>query len=315
MVFVDTTNEASQLRNEKLTKMIAEAVRQEKWEQAQASKEAYRQNFKNFVNFNNSGTLETIEEDITEIYQKLNSFIDNKTYFEEAYRWLESHGKLNTNDHITVLVKENNDVKENSKFIQRLKESRRKPSTGLYGKNSGEPTLTKTGSPAPGLDSISPDNRADEPKSDDIRWDGRKQRGSFSRGYIATEETQKLQNFPEPKESNFNKDKESKKRRGLKDAPTVNQRIRNQAGIGPEFDTRQQGTVYPMSGLGDVTYRESFKSFGNLIKEFNGFQNDVESGVGGTLSGSDNKEPMESPNKKMGYTYDTIRKRKNGAKK
>jgi hypothetical protein len=70
-----------------------------------------------------------------------------------------------------------------------------------------------------------------------------------------------------------------------------------------------------MSGLGDVTYRESVKSFGKLIKEFNGFQNDVESGVSGTLSGADNKEPMENPKSKMGYTYDTIKKRKNGAKK
>ena len=101
----------------------------------------------------------------------------------------------------------------------------------------------------------------------------------------------------------------------MKDAPTVNQRVRNQSGVGPEFDTRQQGTVYPMSGLGDVTYRESFKSFGKLIKEFNGFQNDVESGVGGTLGGSDNKEPMENPKNRVGYTYDSIRKRKNGAKK
>ena len=302
MVFVDTTNEASQARNEKLTKMIAESVRQEKWQQAQASKESYHQSFNNFINFNNSGSLETIEEDITDIYQKLNRFIDNKTYMEEAYRWLESHGKLNTNDSITVLVKENNDVKENSRFIQRLKESR-------------GAKLRKTGEPAPDLGSISPDNRGSEAKSDDIRWDGRKQRGSFSRGYTATEETQNLQKFPEPKENNFNKDKESVKKKRFKDSPTVNQRVRNQGGVGPEFDTRQQGTVYPMSGLGDVTYRESKKSFGNLIKEFNGFQNDVESGVGGTLGGSSNKEPMENTKDKVGYTYDTIRKRKNGAKK
>lgn len=303
IVFVDTTNEASQHRNEKLTKMIAESIRQEKWEQAQASKESYRQNFKNFINLNNSGSIEEIAEDISDIYLKLNNFIDTKTYVEEAYRWLESHGKLNTNDSITVLVKENNYVGKNSSFVQRLKESR------------GAKLRKGTGGNAETPDSISPDNRASEPKSDDIKWDGRKQRGSFSRGYTATEETQHLQKFSEPKESNFSKDKESKKRKGLKDSPTVNQRIRNQGGVGPEFDTRQQGTVYPMSGLGDVTYRESFKSFGSLIKEFNGFQNDVESGVGGTLGGSNNKETMENPKNKVGYTYDTIRKRKNGVKK
>lgn len=305
MVFVETTNEASQSRNEKLTKMIAESVRKEKWEQAQACKESYRQNFKNFISLNNSGLLEEIEGDITDIYQKLNTFIDNKTYVEEAYRWLETHGKLNTNDSITVLVKENNDVKKDSKFIQRLKESRRKSSTGFHRKDGGGPT-------ADGPSDTTPDNRANDPAGDDIKWNAGKRRGSY---IFRTYSEETLQKFSEPKENNFNKDKESKKRKGLKDSPTVNQRMRNQSGIGPEFDTRQQGTVYPMSGLGDVTYRESFKSFGSLIKEFNGFQNDVDSGVGGTLGGSSNKEPMEDPKSKVGYTYDTIRKRKNGAKK
>jgi hypothetical protein len=69
--------------------------------------------------------------------------------------------------------------------------------------------------------------------------------------------------------------------------------------VGPEFDTRQQGTVYPMSGLGDVTYREQkeFSSFIKTIKEYNGFQNDIsipDMGVGGTLNGATNFEPMQS---------------------
>ena len=100
------------------------------------------------------------------------------------------------------------------------------------------------------------------------------------------------------------------------DSPTVNQRLRNQPGVGPEFDTRQQGTVYPTSGLGDVTYREDVsRRFKNIINEFKGFQNDQESGVGGTLGGSSNIEPMENPKNRVGYTYDTIKKKKNGAKK
>jgi hypothetical protein len=302
MVFVNTTNEVSQSRNEKLTKMVAESVRQEKWEQAQASKESYYQSFENFISFNNSNSLETIEEDITDIYENLNSFIDNLIFEKEAYRWLETHGKLNTNNSI-VLVKENDNVKKNSRFIQRLKESR-------------NPKLTKgTSGRAERPTDISPDNRASDPNTDDIRWNAGKRRGSYTFRTYSEEDQSHIQKFPEPKENNFNKDKETVKKKGLKDAPTVNQRIRNQAGIGPEFDTRQQGTVYPMSGLGDVTYRESRKTFGSLIKEFNGFQNDAESGVAGVLGGSSNKEPMENPKNKMGYTYDTIRKRKNGVKK
>jgi hypothetical protein len=51
-----------------------------------------------------------------------------------------------------------------------------------------------------------------------------------------------------------------------------------------------------MSGLGDVTYREQkdFNNFRKVIKEYKGFQNDVESGVGGVLGGADNKEPMDT---------------------
>jgi hypothetical protein len=69
--------------------------------------------------------------------------------------------------------------------------------------------------------------------------------------------------------------------------------------VGPEFDTRQQGTVYPMSGLGDVTYREQkeFNSFRKTIKEYKGFQNDIsisDMGVGGVLNGATNFEPMQS---------------------
>ena len=36
------------------------------------------------------------------------------------------------------------------------------------------------------------------------------------------------------------------------------------------------------------------KKYKKKLKEFNGLQNDVESGVGGTLGGSSNKEPMQS---------------------
>ena len=62
MVFVDTTNEASKERNERLTKTLAESIRYDKWKLAQTSKQAYIQNFQNFMEFNNSTTLDEIEE-------------------------------------------------------------------------------------------------------------------------------------------------------------------------------------------------------------------------------------------------------------
>ena len=103
----------------------------------------------------------------------------------------------------------------------------------------------------------------------------------------------------EPKEKNFSKDKEVIKKKRIVDSPTVNQRLRNVTGVGPEYDTRQQGTVYPMSGLGDVTYREQkeFSSFRKQINEYNGYINQPagdDMGVGGVLGGSGNKEPMQT---------------------
>jgi dephospho-CoA kinase len=318
MVFVEASNEASKSRNEKLTKMIAESIRQNKWKQAQESKESYQKLFKEFISLNNSGSLEEIEEDITDIYQKINDFIDVKILNEEAYMWLESHGKLN-NIINQSFVEEQNYAKKDSRFIQRLKESRGKTSSGVYGKNSGGPKLTTTGGPrADGPGDIPADNRAGDPNGDNIRWNANKRRGSFIfRTYTEAKEGA-LKVYPEPKESNFKQDKEkikSKKNR-LVDSPTVNQRLRNQSGIGPEFDTRQQGTVYPMSGLGDVTYREekNFGKFRKTINEYNGFQNDQESGFGGTLGGADNKEPIENPKDKVGYTYDILKRKKAGKK-
>jgi len=290
MVFVDTTNEASQSRNEKLTKMIAETVRQEKWELAQTCKEAYRQNFNKFITFNNSSSYDAIEEDITETYQKLSWFMDEKVYDETAYIWLESHGKLNTNDSITVLYEEDKHVKKDSRFIQKLREAK---STSR---------LSKTGARAEAPSDIPADNRAGDSNADSIKWDGNKKRGSYI-----------FRTYTEEKEKNFNKDKESVKKKRFTDAPTVNQRLRNVSGIGQEFDTRQQGTVYPMSGLGDVTYREEFRfsSFRNKLKESHNDPSDSEMGVGGVLNGATNKEPMENPKDKIGYT-NIKNKKKNG---
>jgi nicotinamide mononucleotide adenylyltransferase len=305
MVFVDTTNEASQARNEKLTKMIAESVRRDKWESAQASKNSYSQSFTNFTTLNNNESLETLEEEITDIYQKLNRFIDTKISNEQAYSWLESHNKLNTNIINQSFVEEQNYDKMDFRFIQKLKESR-------------NPKLTRgTGGRAATPSDIPADNRANDPAGDNIKWDGtKKSRGSFVfRTYTENKEAS-LQIFPEPKENNFNKDKEKNKLKNrFVNSPTVSQRERNVATVGPEYDTRQQGTVYPMSGLGDVTYREETNNtYKNVIKEFKGFQNDMESGLAGALGGADNKEPIENPKDKLGYTFSELKRKKAGKK-
>lgn len=300
MIFVDTTNEASKQRNERLTKMISESVRNDKWKLAQASKEPYRQNFENFINFDNSTSFEEIEEDITETYKEINTFIESRNYNEIAFSWLESRGKIAIGDSVKSLFKEDENVKKNSRFFENYK-AKRTSST-----SSGGPKLSAAGGPkADGTGDITPDNRAGDSNADNIKWDAPKQRGSYIFRTYSEEKTggPHIQVFPQPKENNFSQDKEkikSKKNR-FTDLQTVSQRMRNVSGVGPEFDTRQQGTVYPMSGLGDVTYRESYND-----------PSDSEMGVSGTLGGATNKEPMENPKDKMGFVYKKI---KNGVKK
>jgi cytidyltransferase-like protein len=147
-------------------------------------------------------------------------------------------------------------------------------------------------------------------KIDDVRDGDVKSNSSYTfRAY--NESKPKLKVNPAPKEPNFNMDKDKiakLKAKGFKDSPTQNARLRNIATIGQEYDTRQQGTVYPMSGLGDVTYREQ-KQFKKFRKEaIDSPSSDM--GVGGTLGGSTNTEPLVTPLDKYGMAGITIKKRK-----
>jgi predicted kinase len=293
MVFVDTTNEASKNRNEKLTKMVAESTRQYKWYSAQKNKESYSNSFENFIHFDNSAPLEDIEESITDTYQTINTFIESKKFNEISYTWLENHNMLNR---MSNFIQEDENVKPTAKFIQRLNENR-KSSAGVYRKNS---SVERAESPA----DIKPDNRAGDPNADDIKWDGNKKRGGYAFRTYTEGQEQKV--------SNFQKDKETVKKKRYSDSPTPNARLRNVTTIGQEFDTRQQGTVYPMSGLGDVTYREQkeFKSF-RKVKEAIDDPGANDMGVGGVLGGSMNKEPMQTySNQDKNVEIETTKKKK-----
>jgi predicted kinase len=293
MVFVDTTNEASKERNERLTKTLAESIRYDKWKLAQTSKQAYIQNFQNFMEFNNSTTLDEIEEDISDTYEKINTFIENRKFNEIAFSWLENHGKYNITDSV---FKEDENVKKNFRFVENYKTKR----TGTGQASTGHPKVSAgTGPSADGPSDITPDNRAGDSNADNIKWDRNAKRGGYTFRTYTEDSGPTVKVYPAPKESNFSKDKEKIKKKGLVDSPTVSQRMRNVSGISQEFDTRQQGTVYPMSGLGDVTYREQV-DFKRFRESFND-PSDSEMGVAGVLGGSTNKEPMENPNDKMGY--------------
>ena len=309
MVFVNTTNEISKDRNEKLTKTILESVRHDKWQQSQKNKEVYSEKFNNFICFDNNDSLVEIEEEITDVYQKLNMFIEKRIFNDVAISWLENHGKLSINESLNYFLKENQNVQKTSKFIQAI---RQKASRS----ESGGPSLrTGTGSPAAGPGDITPDNRAGDPNDGDIKWNAPRKRGSYIfRTYSESNGSPTLQTKAQAPEPNFNQDKEKVKvkKKRFSDAPTVNQRMRNTDGVGQEFDTRQQGTVYPMSGLGDVTYREekNFKSFRSTLREAIDDPGANDMGVGGVLGGGSNKEPLVTPMDKFGQSGITVKKKK-----
>ena len=271
MVFVNTTNEVSQERNTKLSRMMMESIRYDKWMQAQKNKELFSEKFDDFIYFDNTGTLESIEEDITNTYLNISKFLEGRILGDISLSWLENHGKLNIGDN---LIKEEKNVQSTNKFTK---------------------IKTNPEFKAPGLDSIPADNRAGDANADDIKWNAPSRRKTFIFRTYSEESKPTLKVRPVPQETNFSKDKEKIKKKGLVDAPTVNQRLRNTTGVGPEFDTRQQGTVYPMSGLGDVTYREQ-KEFSKFRKVLEAIDdpgaNDM--GVGGTLCGATNKEPLQT---------------------
>jgi predicted kinase len=298
MVFVDTTDQASKERNEKLTKMVSESVRHDKWKQSQKNKKTFSEKFEEFVYFDNSSPY-IDDEIVTETYEKINSFIDGKSYNDVAFSWMESQGKLNINGSLKSLYKEQSNVKENSKL------------SNSKTKNSGITISRGTGTSADRPGDITPDNRASDPSADDIKWDGNKKRGGYTFRTYTEEKGPSVKIYPSPKESNFSKDKEKIKKSKWLNIPSGAIKT---PGVGPEYDTRTQGTVYPMSGMGDVTYREetNFKSFRNRIKESYNDPGDTEMGVGGVLNGATNKEPMQSYKDQDKFLNVKKQKKKNG---
>lgn len=107
---------------------------------------------------------------------------------------------------------------------------------------------------------------------------------------------------PEPKETNFSQDKDKKrlKKVGYKsNTPDPYGNIKG-TGIGPEYDTRGQGTVYPMSGIGQsISSGYVPKNFGQIIREVRAVKEAMDSpstemGVTGGEFGASNKDELQT---------------------
>jgi hypothetical protein len=324
MVFVDTTNQVSQERNTRLSRMMVESVRYEKWQNAQVNKQIFSESFDNFIHIDNTGSLECIEEDITNTYLNINEFVESRSYSDVALTWLQNHGKLNIGYRIDNLFKEDKNVKGYSKFSK----------------------VQTTGVRAAGPGDTVPDNRAGDSNADNIKWDANKRRGGYTFKTYTEESKPTLKAASNPKESNFSKDKESGKVKRFLSAS----RIGNPPGTGPEFDTRTSGQgLTGGAGLGDQTYSEcsgtdysnaspasnAMPSGGSVnplssdytakpkVKDFSKFRKQVKEaiddpgasdmGVGGVLGGSTNKEGMDTYKDDNRNMTTIIKKKKKGA--
>ena len=232
MVFVETSNEASQERNTKLSRMMMESIRHDKWVKSQENLKEYTEKFNNFISFDNNKSIEYIEEDITETYHKINQFIDSKLVTMVSRDWLENRNRLNNG----YIFKEEKNVQKTNRFIQR--------------KTGGE----RADSPA----DSTPDNRANDPNSGDIRYDGPKKRGTYTFRTYSEAKAPTLTKRPEPKESNFSQDKDKIRMKKRGDTSQRAGRVGRPDGVGQEYDTRAGGQgAAAGAGLGNQTYSET----------------------------------------------------------
>jgi cytidyltransferase-like protein len=319
MIFVTTTNEASKERNSNLSRMMLESVRKDKWLKSQQNTQYFTQMFENFIVFDNTGNLDTKEEDINNIYQSTKLFLDAKVINETVEDWLNRNSRYNINREISSLFKEEN-VKTNSKSIQLKTVGKYNPS--FRAKGPADQTPDNAGSLVSGRDQIKGNTGPRKNTGTGNSVTG----GAWHSAYEESNPTLKIN--PPAKEPNFQKDNDKEKRIKRGNKSLSQSRIGKPDGIGQEYDTRAGGQgAAAGAGLGQNLYGETqdfnnddvinfagqsgsvqpnplssayepkkkeFKKFRKTIKEFNGFQNDVESGVGGTLGGAGNKEGMDT---------------------
>ena len=285
MIFVETTNEISKERNSLLSRMMMESVRQDKWLKSQQNTKYFQESFADCITFDNTGNLDTKEEDIHFVYEKTTEFLDSGILGETAEDWLNRRSKLNINS----LFKENKNVKSTNRLVE---------------------TETQIRENAPGQQLQRKLGKVDSVTDGDIKYNS----GYDPRGYTeGTGESSgqkggpKIQVLPQAKEPNFQKDKEKVKSQKNNTFNRMSGSSNQGNGVGPTFSSR---SGLP-AGLGDQSYREQkeFRSFRKVIEAIDD-PGAVDMGVGGTLMGGSNKEPLVTPNDNKLKVSDITKKKK-----
>jgi len=316
MIFVSTTDQASKERNSLLSRMMVESVRQDKWIKSQRNTKYFTEAFKKFIRFDNTGSLSNKEQDIHEIYEFTTNFLNSSIIGETAEDWLEQRKHINES-----LFKENKNVQK----IDRLAKI----------KTSGNKKFLN--------DNNSPFMQLQRKlgKIDDVRDGDVASNSGYTFKTYHEEGQPKIKFYPAPKEPNFQKDKEKVKTLKYGDKTLGSPRAGSPTGIGAEWNTRTNGSgLTGGAGLGNQTYSESqdysnanpastampsggspnplsssynvkdFKKFRKITKEAIDDPGANDMGVGGTLNGATNKEPIEMPADNKIRATDVLKKKK-----
>ena len=310
MVFVNTSNESSRKRNEGHERMMAESVRQERWEVTQLVAEKYNQEFRKYLEFDNSVDLnestefETSEkeEDISIIYEMSNWFFDTPVENEIAESWMTRHKKHNINKMFENFITKPTLEKGYKKYVSETKTN---------SKTSNAKTGTCSCGSTKGLftDNICPSCELvrRQGKPDDIKDGGITSNSGYTfRTYESSSPTVTIKGSE--KEPRFQQDNDKQKSKRQKTSNAESGKVIKTSGVSPEYDTRGQGTVYPMAGLSNVNFKEQteykYTSTAEVTrKSFNKFRKEsidspsTEMGVTGGYHGPSNKEPMDTLNK------------------
>ena len=292
MVFVNTTNEVSVNRNQQHSRVISEQIRFDKWKKSQNNLEYFYEKFDYFLEFDNSINLqksnliirEEKENEISNIANEISTFFKLKLTNESSTEWLRVHGKLDINEDIQALF---NEQSKHDNYTEIKQKHNHKNYKSLVKKNVKD-VIKDNASPSMQL-------QRKAGKIDDVRDGDISQNSGYTfRTYEQSEPTLKVN--PPTKTKKFDTDKETPKSKNKSGVTMLPGKVINGVGVGPSYDTRTSGSVYPMSGLGDATYRESFNKFRNkLKKEAIDDPGATDMGTFGGMGNGVNKEPMQTP--------------------
>lgn len=380
MVFVNTSNDSSKKRNEMHARMMLESVRQERWDSSQKVANNFSNEFKKFIEFDNSLDLKEAteieksnkEQDITLVHELINWFFDTPVENKIAENWLirnrkisinrmfeqivdrtentpmSTYGKQNRKQTIRNQIRNLQDKKrqQNAAITQSLQTLRNrlrfeekenvsenqtnsqtsvaegkdcscgtdKTSTRLFGGIPRKKNQRILDNICPSCQLVRKQGREDSVTDGDVKSNS----SYIFRTYVEAGDPT-ITRAPEAKETRFQQDADKIRSKKQKTNNSEAGKVMKVPGVSPEYDTRGSGTVYPMSGLGMVTYREqkenkytsaaevSRKSFKHFRKEAIDSPS-PDMGVTGTAHGPTNKEPMETLNKIE--TNPTIKKKK-----